>query len=194
MKRFFLALALVTVSLLGYAQSPSRDNSTFAMGIKADFEGSKLNFGDIKGSFEPGFSAGVFFRFGKTVYFQPEVLYAFRSQNIPDAIDEAIDAKNHYLNIPLFLGGTIVNNKNFKLRLFVGPEFGFLVGTSYESADDFFSRVEYGGTAGLGIDFWRFTLDAGYNFSFAKNKFDKVEATNIRKDLFRIGVGFKIFR
>ncbi len=174
------------------------DASKFALGIKADFISSQVKInGNFKSTFDPGFTAGIFARFGRRFYFQPELMYALQTRKLSgiiDNVEENIENKSHAINVPLLLGGTLINNKNFKLRIFAGPDFSFTMGNSYKDAKDFFSRLDYGGLVGFGVDLWRFTVDAGYQFTFAENKAEDPILSHVQYNLFKVGVGFKLFR
>ncbi|MEG1556140.1 MAG: porin family protein [Bacteroidales bacterium] len=158
-----------------------------------------LNFTNFQkeSKMQPGFDAGLFFRVGKRFYFQPEVNYSFKSSTFKDAVNEVetnYKLKNHYLDIPLLLGFKIVNKNNFNFRLFIGPRMGILLSknfpTNYESG-----TLQWGGEAGLGIDFWRFAFDFKYDFSSNKVKNISAEsATYWKQNMFVLSLGFKIFK
>ena len=180
-KTFFLVLFLSVLSIPAFSQ--------FTFGPKAG-----VNFSNLHKTteFGAGADAGLFFRVGKRLHFQPELTYSFRTTSFmssfyPDASDVAVAHKieMHSLNLPLLLGYKIVNNPNFKLRTVIGPRLGLFLDEVTQSGD-----VQIGGQAGIGIDAWRFTFDFRYDFS----------GTNYHRNLwmeynmFNLDIGFKIFK
>ena len=183
-----LAFALSFLMILGL-----QAQSAFSFGIKAG-----VNFSNYisKNNLEPGADAGIFLRAGRTVYFQPEVLYSFRTSTIEDMVDEAkenIKINDHYIDIPLFLGFKLVNKENFNLRLFLGPRVGLRVGSSYSDIDSLMGYAQWGGRVGLGIDFWRFTLDVSYDIS--ASKFKNYESDTFwKQNIISVSLGFKFVK
>ena len=171
----------------------AKAQSSFSLGIKAG-----VNFSNYisESNLEPGADAGIFFRIGRTVFFQPEVLYSFRTSSFNEMVDEVrqnIDIQEHYIDIPLFIGFKIVNKENFNLRLFLGPRVGLRVGSDYNDIDSLLGYAQWGGRAGLGIDFWRFTLDLSYDIS--ASKFKKTNADDFwKQNLISASLGFKIIK
>ena len=146
--------------------------------------------------FEVGADAGIFFRFGKMFYFQPEVLYSFRSTTFEDIVSETKDnfkVNEHIIDIPLFLGFKIVNKENFNLRIFFGPRVGLRVGSNYSDIDSLMGYAQWGGRAGVGIDFWRFTLDVHYDISARKFK-EYDNDTFWKQNIIAASLGFKIVK
>jgi hypothetical protein len=145
---------------------------------------------------KPGFDAGIFFRFGRSFYFQPELDYSFRSSTFKTALSELKEnarLKNHYLDIPLLIGYKIVDGPNFNFRVFIGPRLGILVGNkSSWKKDEALGTVQIGGRTGIGIDFWRFTLDVNYDFS--ASKYNSIPVKWWKQNMVNIALGFKIIK
>lgn len=183
-----LTMALAILLVFG-----AKAQSSFSLGIKAG-----VNFSNYisESNLEPGADAGIFLRAGKRLYFQPEVLYSFRTSTLNDMVDEVqqnIDMHEHYIDIPLFLGVKIVNKENFNLRIFLGPRVGLRVGSSYSDIDSLLGYAQWGGRAGIGIDFWRFTLDFSYDIS--ASKFKNYESDTFwKQNLIGASLGFKIVK
>ena len=184
---FSIAATLFLVALTATAQS------TFSLGVKAG-----VNFSNFisKSNLEPGADAGVFFRIGKMVYFQPEVLYSFRTSSFETMVDEVkqnIEIQEHYIDIPLLLGVKVLNKDNFNLRVFLGPRVGLRLGSDYNDIDSMLGYAQWGGQAGIGIDFWRFTFDFKYDISVSKFKeFDN--KTFWKQNIMSLAIGFKIIK
>jgi len=128
--------------------------------------------------------AGAFVRmnFGK-LYFLPELLYFGGQRNYVLSFLEShqqlistnktVDAR--ILDIPLMLGYKIWESNRNNFRLFAGPDFRINSGSSIRytyfstnsitTQDELVDQIkpfQLGLVAGLGVDFWRFTLDARY--------------------------------
>jgi hypothetical protein len=181
--RLVLGAFFQVIVLMGYSQ--------FTLGPKVS-----VNFSNVlqKTEMSTGFNAGVFFRLGKSFYFQPELLYSFRSSTLKKAVGELkenLRLKNHYLDIPLLLGYKFVNNSNFKFRVFIGPRLGILIANNVKIKRKPIEKIQFGGRTGIGIDFWRFTLDVSYDFS--ANKHESVSEGWIKQNMLNIALGFKIF-
>jgi hypothetical protein len=146
---------------------------------------------------KPGFDAGIFFRVGKAFYFQPEFDYSFRRSTLKGAISELKEntrLKNHYFDIPLLIGYKFVDNPNFNFRVFIGPRLGILIASN----DPLYKKeknrglIQIGGRTGIGIDFWRFTLDVNYDFS--ASKYSSTPVTWWKQNIFNIALGFKLIK
>ncbi|MBO4653932.1 MAG: PorT family protein [Bacteroidales bacterium] len=164
--------------------------SDFSFGIKAGCDFSNYI---SKSNLEPGGEAGIFFRIGKGFYFQPEVLYAFRSSTFEDLkveLENNFKVGEHYIDFPLLLGGKVVNNENFNLRLFIGPRIGVRVAATNDKLEDVLGMAQWGGQAGIGIDFWRFTLDVKYDISATKFK-NAASREFWLQNIFNVALGFK---
>jgi hypothetical protein len=87
------------------------------------------------------------------------------------------------LDIPVLVGFKAVDLKQFKIRFFVGPEFCMKF-KDHVTKNDF----QMGLQAGLGVDIWRFTLDAGY--AVLGNVYPGKKGHN---NIFKVGIGFKCY-
>lgn len=183
-KRIIPVIVLVLASLTASGQF------TFGPTAAVNFTGFSS-----KTTIQPGFDAGLFFRFGRNLYFQPEAYYTFTSSSLKEAyyeLEENFKIKNHAIAVPLLLGYKIINNNPFSLRVFIGPRFGFLIDSNTKNVkEDLFGTMQYGGELGIGIDIWRFALDFKYGFSV--NKSAEQEITILWKEhILRLSLGFKI--
>lgn len=145
-----------------------------------------------------GVDAGVFMRFGQRFFFQPEVNYAFKSSTFKDVVNEFstnIKLKQHYLSVPALLGYHFIDKDNFKFRLTIGPRFDFKIADNMEGTDWRTNNLQWGGQVGIGMDFWRFTLDLGYCFS-ADNFHNTANNTSQVKNMntFLASLGFKFIK
>lgn len=184
--KHILSIVLLAITTTGFSQ--------FTFGPKVG-----VNFTNYvkKTEMNAGIDAGIFLRVGRNFYFQPEVNYSFASSSLKDVwtgVENAGKVKTHYINIPLLIGYKFVNNENFKFRLFIGPRLGLMVGNNYSKKTDPFGILQLGGRAGLGFDIWRFTLDAGYDFSANQPNPDFSSNEWWQQNMICISLGFKILK
>ncbi|MDR0367897.1 MAG: PorT family protein [Bacteroidales bacterium] len=181
-----LIIVFCGISLSGFSQF------TFGPKVGVNFS----NFVD-KTSMNAGIDAGIFLRVGSSFYFQPEVYYSFSSSSLKEAWNEVENMskiKTHSLIIPLMVGYKFVNNPNFNFRLFLGPRLGLMIDDNYDKDTNPLGTVQLGGRCGLGFDFWRFTLDAGYDFSVNQPNPDYSSNTWWKQNMISISLGFKILK
>jgi len=196
-RKKFLVLFLFLFSLSGNISA-----QLFTLGPKVSVNFTNVNFSKgEKTALLPGVDAGLFFRFSiSRFYIQPEVNYVFKTTKFKDAWNE-IEAnfkyKTHSIGVPVLLGCHAVNNKNFKFRIFAGPEVCIRLGDNIKELanKELWSSFKYGLQAGLGIDVWRFTIDASYSFLVCKNLdglHSSIKFSN--NNIIKVGVGFKIIK
>lgn len=167
----------------------------FKIGIKV--AGNAANYNQLtKKNF--GMEAGIFMRLGDRFFFQPEANYVFkRSTPINTTAEFSSDEeiKQHYISVPLLLGYHFIDNENFKFRLTLGPRFDFKIADNQGNNEWQTNTVQWGGQAGVGIDFWRFALDFSYCIA-ADNFRNMMEGTNQTKmaNMFILSLGFKFVK
>jgi hypothetical protein len=204
----------ILILLLVFFLSAEVTNAQFGFGLKLGYNASKLTseVDSIKSSMNSGFHAGVFVRFGKRVYLQPEAYYTFSGGTFEKTVGETADLWKQKvtigtLDIPVLVGFKIIKSKLLTWRIFVGPEVSFLVNSKVkdvnltgpiESSD--INSVNWYGQAGTGIDLWFLTLDLRYQFGFNTviNEVTKTVGTtqttypvNSKSNLFLVSLGFK---
>lgn len=197
MKKNHLKKATALLAVVFCLLLTPKANAQFAFGVEVSGNAVHLDKIDIH-NMEGGFDLGIFARFGHRFFVQPEITYSFRSvdfKNIRNEFSENYALHQHFINIPVLLSYSIVNNKNFKFRIFAGPRVGILLNNtlldnpSFEMVN---KHLQWGGQAGLGFDFWRFTLDGRYDL--AADKTSTNGETARVQNMFIATLGFKIFR
>ncbi|WP_337042117.1 porin family protein [Emticicia sp. 17c] len=121
-----------------------------------------------------GFTGGVFLRFGRTVFLQPEILisqkggkYDLISNNGNNT--KTVDFRMTNLDFPLLVGVKIGD----VLRINAGPIATFNIGndgnlgdaikeTNGESAEQIFNKAVFGYQAGVGFDIGKINFDVRY--------------------------------
>lgn len=170
MKKLFIVLATLLVIQNSYAQ--------FQLGIKGGVNVSKIytDEGSFKNNFnesldtKTGYSFGVFTRFGKKLYLQPEVMFATKGGKI-DVIPMgggspiSVDIKTNNIDIPILVGYKLFN----RLRINAGPVVSIKVSEDAKfldqlkvvtsNPDEAFENATFGYQAGVGIKILGFDID-----------------------------------
>jgi hypothetical protein len=121
-----------------------------------------------------GFVGGVFLRFGRTVYLQPEVLISQKGGRYDLVTDngnstKTVDFRMTNLDLPLLVGVKIGD----VFRINAGPIATFNIGDNGrlgdaieeargESAERVYKKAVFGYQAGVGFDIGQFNLDVRY--------------------------------
>ncbi|GAB3507459.1 porin family protein [Emticicia fontis] len=121
-----------------------------------------------------GFVGGAFFRFGKTVFLQPEILVSQKGGKYDLITDngnntKTIDFRMTNLDVPLLLGVKLGQ----VLRINAGPVATFNIGNNGklgdairdargESAEQIYNKAVFGYQAGVGFDFGQLNFDVRY--------------------------------
>ncbi|MEA5461538.1 porin family protein [Arcicella sp. LKC2W] len=182
MKKVILVSILAISSISAFAQEKS-----FTAGLRLGVNLSQVSGNDLSLSsggkvfnFSPndtrayGFVGGVFLRFGKTIFIQPEILLSqkggkFNVFEDGKANGKTVDLKLTNLDLPILVGIKIGN----VLRVNAGPVATFKLsdsgnlGDSIEEyqgqkASEIFNNVTLGYQAGVGFDIGMLNLDLRY--------------------------------
>ena len=164
MKKVFLLLTLICLPFMAVAQ----------FGIKG---GVNLGVAEVKDrdidwdndGLAVGIHAGTFARLNLGSFFlQPELYYTFAKAELRknDINTERLDVDFHRLDLPVLLGYKLSKN----VRLNAGPFASVNLKTRSNASesdwqnemDNYYSRTNFGWQAGVGLDIFRFTLDARY--------------------------------
>ncbi|MGI5820459.1 MAG: outer membrane beta-barrel protein [Bacteroidales bacterium] len=205
MSKTFRKIALLLLLFIGVTSSLSASSSflnknkrgaeSFSLGPKASLHFNRIYFNEnFRSSFEPGFELGLFMRVGNRFYFQPELLYSFRSFDynlMLDEINTNIEAQSHYVVLPLGLGVKILNGTSSNVRIFGGAKLGYRISTNCEYVEQLMNPLEIGYEVGFGIDIWRLTLDFGYNAFYSKPERKEISDGAICQSVYNLGIGFK---
>ncbi|MCE7039935.1 porin family protein [Dyadobacter sp. CY312] len=223
MKKLLIAFCALMIT---HAASAQYDPS-FRFGIKAGANLSNINgsndltlaSGNNPFNFKDndnrslGFVGGVFFRFGKNVYIQPEFLLSQKGGKFnvyKDGVqnpDGKVDVRFSNLDVPVLFGIRVA--KLFRIN--VGPMASLRMSSNGKIGDtfddvtgdnsdaEFKNRLAYGYQAGVGFDFGRLSLDVRYEGNFTdivKVKFDNATTASQfgkKSNLFQATLGLAIF-
>jgi len=223
MKKLLFAVCAMVIS---YSASAQYDPA-FRFGIKAGANlsningsndlslssgGNAFNFKDNDNR-SLGFAGGVFFRFGRNFYMQPEVLLSQKGGKFnvyKDGVqnsDGKVDVRFSNLDVPVLFGVRIA--KFFRIN--AGPMASLRMssnGKIGDSFDDvtgnnsnttFKNRLAYGYQAGVGVDLGRLSLDVRYEGNFTdvvKINFDNATTASQfgkKSNAFQATLGIAIF-
>ncbi len=190
-KKTLLFASLLILPALSFAQGG------FQIGIKGGVNLSRLSFGNfvstgtnangsptvnvdgqtfrnsISDSFDSrtGTSFGIYTRFGRNLFLQPEVLYSTRSGSfdiIRNGQTQSVTVKTTSFDIPILLG-----IKGGPIRVMAGPVVSLRIDDNQRLGDairqytngtlnDAWSKAYYGYQVGGGLDLGSFGLDVRY--------------------------------
>ncbi|MFA6087569.1 porin family protein [Mucilaginibacter sp.] len=195
MKKRFLCIAIVIVAATVGAKAQS-------LGVKAGVNFSKINTDNVSESSVTGYQAGLFARFGTSLYLQPELYLGssggkFDFQNSNSTVTANGKVTFTTLNVPLLIGkGFGGDNLNF--RIMAGPVYSYVLDKNQNFSDnvngafnDFgdYRKSTLGYQAGAGVDIGHITADLRYEGGLTKIN----ESYGQRQNLWALTVGFKFF-
>lgn len=126
-----------------------------------------------------GIMAGTDFRFGSEFYFQPGLFFS-RNVTIAKFKGDSLTAESiedelirSSLKIKALFGGDLVHKEGFKIRLNAGPTYDYIVSIDHAKDNIDFKESDFNtGTlnidAGLGLDIWFVTVEAGYSYGLSE--------------------------
>ena len=146
--------------------------------------------------FQPGFDIGFFARLNyHKLYVQPELFYSY--QTTKQDFSGASTFHTHNINVPILVGYKLVDVKMTNVRVFLGPEFNYVLSES--TATSWRNPANISGCIGAGIDIAMLTLDLRYGYTFNKAVKDdaiphpdgRIEHYNPHNNVISISLGWK---
>ncbi|MEA5258923.1 porin family protein [Arcicella aquatica] len=181
----------------------------FTFGIKGG-----VNFSQLKTDFKnqsaganlqqsldtkTGYVGGVYFRIGKTIFLQPELIFSAKGGSL-NLNSQKVNVDYTSLDVPLLIG-----YKLGPLRLNAGPVASFKVSNSISddlknygsNIGDSFKNASYGYQAGAGLDIGSLSVDLRYEGSLSdiSNVVDLSKSINYSQkgNLWQMTIGLKVF-
>ncbi len=190
MKKILLALMFIGFVCTVKAQDK------IAIGLKAGFNSTKINFSDIpegqtwKNEAKSGFLFGAYGRLklvGK-LSFQPEIYYAKKSTQYNVDGDKATNDIKTW-DVPLLANLQLVDLKVAHVYGVAGPVMSFISKDDLRALDN----ANWTFQAGLGAQVWKISADVRYEWGL-KNIND-IQSVNIgqKTDVLTFTVGYKLF-
>ncbi|MCF8234221.1 MAG: PorT family protein [Bacteroidales bacterium] len=209
MKRILLVFTIIALAHTSFAQ--------FSFGPKIGYNTSKLSVdrSDIETNLKNSFQFGLFARFGKKYYLQPEINWLTQGGVFNNPDDDASglspfkqEIALKTVQVPVMVGIKLINLSILNLRAQVGPVANFVTDKEIESdqIQGYIQPIEqadlkdifWSAQLGLGVDVLMFTLDVRYNLGLSK-VINDVETKDERINFdskpsgFNISLGWKIF-
>lgn len=198
MKKYLITILVAAFSLNAKAQ--------FSLGLKGGLNFSKLsvNHGQIDATTIPGFQAGLWARFGKGFYVQPEAYLGSSGSNFDfhysqqnQTVTESGRVRFTTLNVPLLFGQSFGLSK-LNFRLMLGPMYSYVLNDNQSISQnvrnayqDFgnYRNSTLGYQAGAGIDLLSFSVDLRYEGGLTQIN----PAFGQRQNVFHLSLGYKFF-
>jgi hypothetical protein len=176
MRKTIFALVLLIAVIAG---KESFGQLNIKIGPKVGYTASQLrtNLDSISSQFKSGFQLGIFVRFGKKIYLQPELYYTTKggvftsnSQNWKENI------KIGSLDVPVLVGVSFINSELLNVRILAGPVVSFSVNKTIKEENSITGPITSADIksanwyiqAGAGVDLWKFTFDVRYQIGLNK--------------------------
>jgi hypothetical protein len=223
MKKLMIAFCMIMLAISASAQY----NPSFRFGLKGGANLSNINGSndlsltsggtafDFKDNSDrsAGFVGGMFFRFGRGLYMQPEILLSQKGGQFnvfKDGVkneDDKVDIRFSNLDVPLLFGFRLARF----FRVNVGPmasmnlsKYGKIRDSFDEIAGEnsngeFANRLSFGYQAGTGLDFGRLSLDVRYEGNLSEvarinfNNATTAAQFGKKSNLFQATLGVAIF-
>jgi len=184
---------LVVVALLLATMCSAQKFFEFGPKAALNFSQFSTNINELESNMKSGFDAGLFFRFGKSFYVQPELLFSFKSLDLVESYDQikdSINAKSTSLELPILLGYKLFNTREFNLRVFAGPRISFAIKDDFKSTYKS-AKFNYAGQFGVGVDIVIFSIDFRYDYTFSEFAKDESNDAKLNMNSFIISLGIK---
>lgn len=227
MKKVLLLLVVMSFAMMANAQFD------FCIGPKVGYQATELSVDKavVESQFNDNKTFGAFARITiKKFFIQPELTY-YKSGEVFDLdllgedfglsnldIVPTVTINQSNMAMPIYLGWQFIDVPFIKMRACAGPVAYFTLGqkeykvgdeTTVESGDSMsISDIVLGGSVGLGIDLWRFTLDVNYSIGLSDVFGDDFNMDNIqipgyenieigvaddtKQNIFTVTLGFKL--
>jgi hypothetical protein len=205
MKRFFLIFSLVFTIFMGAFSQKKVDFDFIVFGgynssqLFSDFQNKEVLTDMWKHQFHIG--VGGRLEMGKHAFIQVNGLYTRKGginefQYDTVNIDQHVDYQS--IDVDLLLGGRLVSNDDFNLRLYVGPSLSFVpkrvmdvLQNSVPIANLHTNNTIVSAKIGVGIDIFFVTLDFGYEINATSIFYTDTFST--RNNTIYLTLGFKLF-
>ena len=206
MKKLVIALIAIIFTVSVYGQ--------FHVGPQIGYTASNLSIDkdSITNGLKNNFVVGVFFRFGKKIYVQPEInwltqgsVFKYPSFGSLSPIEQNI--KLNTIQVPVNIGWRIINLEIVNIRIFAGAVANFITNTTIKTSggdasyydalptEDDFGNIQWQWDAGVGVDVLMFAIDVKYmggiNNILKDFNYDGTTLSS-KSNLFMVTLGWKI--
>jgi hypothetical protein len=168
------------------------------VGVKAGINKSKISdYKDFSSESVLKSHFGAFVRLGYgRLYVQPEAYYSAKGADFKSGIEHSISKFNFKnVDVPILLGVKVLKGGIANVRVMGGPVFSFITSKNVKGdtgfTKDYFKDHYFGFQYGLGVDVWKFFLDA--RFEQSTGNFYKNPDFSSKNRTFLVTAGIKIF-
>ncbi len=206
MKKLVLFIAVLLISGMSYGQ--------FHIGPQIGYTASTLSLDtdSITNNLKSNLLVGVFARFGKKFYVQPEINWltqgsVFTYPEIGNISPIEQNIKLSTIQVPVNVGWRMINLEIVNIRIFAGLAANFIVNKNIKTTgddenypealptEDDFKNMQWQWDAGVGVDILMFAVDVKY-MGGLNNIFDDIqfggETLTSKSNLFVVTLGWKI--
>jgi len=170
---FITSLLLVLISTATYSQTAS--GFGFKAGLNYNANGNY--FESVSNNAEHpdrniGFHFGFFGKFGKQVYFKPELVYTSTNRDYTSN-----SFKMQKVDVPLLIGLKVLG----PISVFGGPSFQYILDSEFEgiSINDIDNDLSVGLNFGIGLNLNKIGVDVRYERGFSNNEASFLSNNNI---------------
>lgn len=196
---------LLLIPALAFSIGMSSQNP-FELGAKvgANINQLSTSLNDYTNQNYMGYNLGLFSRFNfERFHIQPELYYSHNGGNMEGPLGQVVKVRTHSANLPILLGYKVLDFEQFNLRLNAGAYASYAFYQDVESniqgqtpfVREKMNNLNVGVVGGLGVDIWRFTIDARYNWGLLNvlgdNQFLTNPSAGFRNNWFEFAVGFR---
>lgn len=179
-------LVLSTATLFSQTRFHAQVGTNFT-GVTEDYED-----GEIEGKF--GYQVGFNIHFGDEFYIAPGVHFfshqtRVKFNEIGDIFPD-YDVEFRGIRVPVMIGGDLIEDEDWGLRLYGGPNASFVLNTNDNFPgfeDDIFEDVLWGVNGGVGVDLGIFTIDLSQEVRL--NSVFKDDDINFKNHITHLTVG-----
>jgi len=196
MKKVFITVLFVCAAVVCSALP------NFGAKIGGNFSKFSVSKSEAEYKFQPGFDVGFFARLKhQKVYVQPELYYSYqqfkstyegplfdKDGTFLKDVTQTTKTHTHNLVVPVLVGYKLVDVKMTNVRVFLGPEFSYVLSES--SSVDFRNPANITGCIGAGIDIAMLTFDLRYGYTFNNAAKDDTYA-KFHNNVVSISLGWK---
>lgn len=196
MKTFLISSFIVLLSFSANAQKVDLGKVTVGAFVGTNLSSYAMQTAQPETSARFGYQLGAYFRYGGRLYLHSGLSWYRVSVKLSQSLQPFENEDRVGVNlvqVPVLLGLKVYEQeeKGRTFRIQAGPAASVLTGVNendlQRSGDDF-SNLWFGALAGVGVDVWILTLDAGYQWGLNDVFTPAVEEGTYRMATFSIGI------
>lgn len=195
MKTFLISIFILLLSFSANAQKVDLGKITVGAFVGTNLSTYAMQTAQPESSTRFGYQLGAYFRYGERLYLHSGLSWYRVSVKLSEALPLPRESRVgvNLIQVPLLLGLKVYEqrDKGRTFRIQAGPAASVLTGVNENdlqySGDDF-SNLWFGALAGVGVDVWILTLDAGYQWGLNDTFSNNAAEGTYRMATFSIGI------